>query len=623
MARQLCARALPCLRVYDRRTEAGGPRDVGRLPEQVYLTHADTGAGDGRYRALFEQARDAMFITDVEGGIQEANEAAAALMGVSAAALRGRSLESLFADPADGVLLRELVQGRTAAQGLEMRVERADAAERWCVVSLAPRVGPGGEALGFHGLVIDITARKQVEDRLLHDALHDTLTGLPNRALFMDRLNQSLARWRRHPSRRCAVLFLDLDSFKSVNDTLGHAAGDALLVGVAQALLACMRGEDTVARLGGDEFAILLDAVETDADAVRAAERVQERLQEPVSCGDAFLLLSTSIGIAFPEHSGQVPADVLRNADIAMYRAKALGPSRFEVFTPASGEAPVTATDLEADLRLALTRSEFVLQYQPILSMPGGQVAGLEALIRWRHPRLGALLPDQFLGLAERVGLATSVGEWVLREACRQARAIVELVPRGGRPFVAVNLAARQLMLPELPDLVAEILHEERVPGRMLSLEIAESALTENPAAASATLRRLRAIGVRICVHDFGTGQLAIPNLPSFPVDSLKIDRSFVSRLSAGSEARALVQAIVQLAVKLRIAAAAEGVETGEQLERIRSLRPTYVQGYLFSRPVDAGAASAMVANAFGRVTELRPLHGRRPTPSRRPEPLA
>jgi diguanylate cyclase len=574
------------------------------------LTQYEPGAGEGRYRALFEQARDAMFITDLDGVILETNDAAVDLTGQSRHRLRGQTLHALFGDPEDGRLLREVLQSRSGAQAVEIRLRRPDGESRWCMLSLAPGVDASGGTVGFHGIAYDITARKEAEERLLHDALHDPLTGLPNRLLFSDRLGLALARWRRHPGRRCAVLFLDLDNFKAVNDTLGHAAGDALLTGVADALLACIRGEDTVARLGGDEFAILLDTVDTDSDAVRAAERVQERLQQPIEYDGTFLLMSASIGISFPDHSEQTAADLLRNSDTAMYRAKAAGPARYAVFSRSMTDEPAVGPDLEADLRHALPRSEFVLQYQPILNLQGGQVAGMEALIRWHHPRLGVLLPHQFLDLADRVGLTVGLGDWVLRQACAQARLLMETIPRGGRPFIAVNLSARQLLLPELPDQISDLLHEERVPGRMLSLEIGERTLAENASAASATLRRLRALGVRVCVHDFGTGQLVIPNLTAFPVDSLKIDRSFVSRISAGGDTGVLVQSIVQLAARLRISAGAQGIETGDQLERLRRLRPLYVQGYLFSRPMDAGAAGAMVANAFAPLS-------RRPQPAR------
>ena len=549
-----------------------------------------------RYRALFEQSRDALFITDNTGAIIEVNAAAIELLGYAAEEVYGRPLHFLYCNPADYATLERELEERSYSREAEVRLRRKNGELLWCLMSVARRLDDDIEVHGYQGIIHDITDRKHAEERLLHNAFHDTLTGLPNRALFTDRLNVALARWRRDRQQNCAVLFLDLDRFKVVNDSLGHSIGDALIMRVAGALASCMRAHETVARLGGDEFAILLENVDSESDAIHAAQRVQQRLGDAFELQGQNLFTSASIGIALPDHEDQRAEELLRNADIAMYRAKAAGPARVEVFTASMHTSAINLLELETDLRHATTRNEFVLFYQPIVTVPEQRIIGLEALIRWRHPRRGLLLPHEFIPIAEETGLMIPIGWWALREACRQGRRLLQSMPGEHCPFIGVNLTSRQIALPDLADQILAILDETGFPGNLLSLEITESSLVTNAAAAVDSLVRLRASGVRVCIDDFGTGYSSLAYLHTLPVDGLKIDRSFISRLGSSSDRSELVRTIITLAARLGITTVAEGVETSAQLDHLQRLGPAYMQGFLFSRPIDARAATDLFA---------------------------
>ena len=550
-----------------------------------------------RYRALFEQSRDALYITDSSGGLVEGNAALVEMTGYGIDELYGKQLDVLFANPLDWQAVQAELQSRGYARDVEVRMRRRDGVYLWCLLSAAKRIDDEVEVRGYQGIIHDITDRKQAEERLRYNALHDPLTGLPNRALFVDRLATALARWRREPEQRCAVLFMDLDRFKVVNDSLGHAVGDALLMRVAGALGSCVRAHETVARLGGDEFAILLE-VEREEDAVNAAQRVQQRLADSFQLHGQNMFTSASIGIALPDDPEQQPDDLLRNADIAMYRAKKGGPARTEVFAPSMHETAISLLELETDLRTAVARGELTLHYQPIMSLPDQRVIGLEALIRWQHPRRGLLMPHDFIPIAEETGMIVSIGWWVLRQACRQGRALLTSSPPGRCPYIAVNLSAKQLALPDLADGVIDILEETGMPGTLLSLEITESSLVPNADTAARTLARLRDAGVRICIDDFGTGYSSLAYLHSLPIDGLKIDRSFISLLGSSSDRSELVQTIISLAARLGITTVAEGVETVAQLQHLEILGPESCQGFLFSRPVESSAVGQLLRSS-------------------------
>ena len=552
-------------------------------------------ASEARYRGLFEQSRDAILLTDAEGTIIDANGAAVELLGAGEAAGRPH-LRQLFEDAEECDALLGTLHASGAVREAEVGLRGREGQPLWCLLTASTWLDPKGRAGGFQAILHDITGRKLAEERLLHNAQHDALTGLANRMLFSERLGQTLARWRRHGKPGFAVLFLDLDRFKLVNDSLGHSRGDQLLIQVSEALLECVRREDTVARLGGDEFAVLLEGVDTEEDALRSAARIQERLHQPFSISSQSTFVSASIGIALPGGAEQTPDDLLRNADIAMYRAKSGGSGRWEVFVPGMHTSVVDLHALETDLRLALGRGELVLHYQPILSVAESRIVGVEALVRWQHPTRGLLPPKAFIPLAEETGVITALGHWVLREACRQAGSWLRRWGPDACPTMSINLSGKQLLVPELADQVEEALRESGLPSHLLVLEITESLLLASEPVVVTGLERLRALGVKLSIDDFGTGYSSLSYLHTLPIDHLKIDRSFISGLGTHGDQSELVGTIITLAHRLGMTTVAEGVETAEQLSHIRRLGSHYAQGFLFSVPVDSVRATELLA---------------------------
>ena len=469
----------------------------------------------------------------------------------------------------------------------EHRVLHKDGTYRWVLARGVAVRNAAGRATRMAGSLTDVTGRKIAEERLVHDAVHYVLTGLPNRALLETLLDRSLGRLRRRPDYRFAVLFLDLDRFKVINDSLGHMAGDQFLVEVSRRLVRCIRPEDTVARLGGDEFTILLDDVDGPEDALRVAERIQAELTSPIELGGHETYTSASIGIALSDQRYHRPEEVLRDADIAMYRAKSCGRARHEVFDVDMHREALDQLKLETDLRHALDRNEFRLAFQPIVDTQSGRLAGLEALIRWHHPERGLVPPGDFIYLAEETGLINAIGEWVLWEACRQVQQWQQLLPPWADSLpVSVNLSARQFADPRLVDMVATTLAVTGLPSRALRLEITESVLMDRAETSVRLLDRLKALGVQIQVDDFGTGYSSLGYLHKFPLDALKVDASFVSRLEANPENREIVKTIVALAKNLRMAVVAEGVESPGQRTFLQGLGCEAMQGFLFAGPL-------------------------------------
>ncbi|MET0623315.1 MAG: EAL domain-containing protein [Pyrinomonadaceae bacterium] len=423
-------------------------------------------------------------------------------------------------------------------------------------------------------------------------ALHDALTGLPNRALLMSHLKLAVEHAKRRPGYLFAVLFLDLDRFKVINDSLGHVAGDQLLVQLARRLEECIRSTDTVARLGGDEFALLLSDIEDYADAARVAERIQEELSLPFHLGGHEVYTSASIGITLSATGYQEPEAILRDADTVMYRAKANGKARHELFDEAMHARAVALLRTETDLRRAVERDEFRVVYQPILSLPTAEVAGFEALVRWQHPERGVVPPSEFIPVAEETGLIVEIGRRVLFESCRRLR---EWQGRGLVPaslHVSVNLSGKQFAQAGLAASVAGALAETGLDPRCLRLEITESVVMANAEAACSTLGALRALGIGVSIDDFGTGYSSLSYLHRFPVDTLKIDRSFVSRMGQPDENGEIVRTILTLASNLGMGVVAEGVETARQAEMLGELGCEYAQGFLFARPLDPEAVA-------------------------------
>jgi diguanylate cyclase (GGDEF)-like protein len=431
--------------------------------------------------------------------------------------------------------------------------------------------------------VLTATLRRN-EEQLRHNATHDALTGLPNRSLLLERLRGALQRARQAPERLFALLFLDLDRFKTINDSLGHPIGDGLLVGIAQRLRALVRASDTVARLGGDEFVILLDGMASSDDATLIAQRIQESLREPFSLNGHELVASTSIGILVGLDGHEQPEELLRDADIAMYRAKALGGARHETFAEPLHQAALARLQLETDLRRALERQEFTLHYQPIVALDRRQIIGAEALVRWQHPSRGMVAPLDFIPLAEETGLIEPLGRWVLRRACAQMRAWHHL---GFEQLtIAVNISVSELKVPGFAEMVAETLGETGLPGESLILEFTESVYMGEAAATSEVVQRLREMGVQIAFDDFGTGYSSLNYLRRFQASWIKIDRSFVQDLAPEANGPAIVGALIAMAHQLNITVVAEGVETEEQLGMLRSHQCDTIQGYLISQPV-------------------------------------
>ncbi len=498
--------------------------------------------------------------------------------------------------PAVQAALSAHLAGRAPDFESEYRIRHSGGAYRWVLTrGLAVR-DEEGEAYRMAGSQSDITARKMAEERLLHDAFHDHLTGLPNRALFMDRLGMAIAHAKRRLSYTYAVLFIDLDRFKNVNDSLGHSVGDELLIAVARRLESCLRPGDTVARLGGDEFTILLDEVADVDHAVHVAQRLHREMVRPfkVQGHEVFVTMSLGITLGAGGHYDR-PEEVLRDADTAMYGAKTSGKARDAVFDYQMHDRAVALLELETDLRRAVERAEFEIYYQPIVSLASGKIDAFEALLRWRHPRRGLLPPDSFVPVAEDTGLIVPIGWWVLHEACSQL-ALWQSLPWASQHLaVTVNLSGKQFMQADLVERVEEILRTTGIQPGSLRLEMTESTIMEQAEEAVEKLMALRRLGVKLYIDDFGTGYSSLSYLHRLPVDALKIDRSFISEMDSGSERAEIVGTIVTLARTLRMDVAAEGIETAEQVSRLRALACHYGQGFFFSEPVGSTAAGGLI----------------------------
>jgi diguanylate cyclase (GGDEF)-like protein/PAS domain S-box-containing protein len=447
-----------------------------------------------------------------------------------------------------------------------------------------------GEPLYWQGVFYDLTERKALEERLHYQALHDPLTDLPNRRLFMDRLGQALRRTMRQHNQ-VAVLFMDLDGFKVVNDSLGHDVGDLLLTVVAQRLRRCLRPEDTLARFGGDEFVVLIEALDDPAQAVQVAERITEELRRPFLIEARDLYVIASIGISLGDARTHDTDDLLREADTAMYRAKDEG-GDFRVFNPAMYERAFSRLEVENDLRRAIEQEEFVVHYQPMVDLQTGELWGMEALVRWDHPERGLLEPSQFVPVAEESGLVIPMGEQILREACFRAKEWQEENPRIPPPVMSVNLSASQLSRLDLADTVERVLGETGLEGNRLTLDVTETVYVQVLAGNTAMLDRLRGLGVRFSIDDFGTGYSSLSYLKRLPADAIKIDQSFVKGLGKDVEDTAVVRMIIELAHTLGLEVIAEGVETEEQATLLKEMGCDFAQGYHFSKPLPAEAAS-------------------------------
>lgn len=493
------------------------------------------------------------------------------------------------------------LEGRDHPFESEHRVLHADGSYRWMLSRGVAVRDPDGRAYRMAGSQADITSRKQAEAQLLHDAFHDRLTGLANRALFLDRLNHVMNRSQRHPEEHFAVLFLDLDRFKLINDSLGHGIGDQLLVAIARRLEASLRTIDTVARLGGDEFVILLEDVADTSEVIQIAERIQADLCIPFNISGREVYTTASMGITLGSLNYRRPEEMLRDADTAMYRAKAQGKACYKIFDHSMHSQAVALLQMETDLRRALDRQEFLIYYQPIVWLETGQIKGFEALVRWQHPEHGLVSPATFIPLAEETGLINSLGHWILQGACQDACTWQQ----SDRTLTAsINVSGHQLLQPNWVQHVEQMLQNTQLPASNLVLEITESTLVENAESMTDLLQRLRALGIHIHIDDFGTGYSSLSYLHTFPIDGLKIDRSFVSRLGTDGKNFEIIRTIITMAHSLGITVTAEGIETAAQLDQLKSLGCTWGQGYLFSKPLPPETAIAFLGQHSGKPFE-------------------
>ncbi|GAC1499780.1 MAG: hypothetical protein NVS2B14_13000 [Chamaesiphon sp.] len=499
------------------------------------------------------------------------------------------------------------LEGMTSHLESEYRMLHKDGTYHWFLSRGIADKDTNGNVYCMAGSQSDITNRKLAEAELFHNAFHDALTGLSNRALFMDRLKHTLEFAKRRSDYMFAVLFLDLDRFKVINDSLGHQSGDELLIALVKRLMNCVRSGDTIARLGGDEFTILLEDIKTINEAKEVADQIQVQLQLPFKLSNQEVFTSVSIGIASSQQGYKEPEEIIRDADIAMYHAKALGKARYAVFDSTMHERAVNILRLENDLRRAISASEFQVFYQPIVELSSGKMTGFEALIRWEHPERGWISPVEFIPVAEETGVIVPIGYWVLREACRQVTLWHQNFQNSPPLTVSVNLSGRQFKEPDLLEKIKKILCETALEPSSLKLEITESVIVENGKAASVILMQLRNLGVQIYIDDFGTGYSSLSYLHQLPFDALKIDRSFISRMCIDSESSEIVKTIINLAHNLGVYVVAEGVETAEQQLRLTEMDESngHGQGYYFSPPLDSIGVEALLATTLCSISVL------------------
>ena len=566
--------------------------------------------GEERYRNLVENAHDMIQSLGPDGRLLFVNRAWLETMGYAESEISSLNFFRIV-HPQSRVhcqqLFAEMLAGRATAA-----IQAALVAKDGRVIEVEGNVTSRYEndrVVATQAIFRNVTEHRAWEERLKHAVSHDPLTNLPNRTVFMDRLSQALVRVR-WSGKPVAVFVLDLDRFKLVNDTLGHASGDRLLLAVAERLTGCLRDGDTVARLGGDEFAILLPEIAKASDSVTVVEKMFTALQSPFVIDDHELFVTTSIGMSIAPDDGEAAGVLVKNADTAMYRAKDQGRNTYQLYSPSMNVSTMERLSLEGSLRHALDRCEFVVYYQPQVDLRTGRICGMEALVRWQHPDLGLVSPAKFIPLAEETGLIVPIGEVVLRASCAQNRTWQKA---GFAPFpVSVNLSARQFQHPNLKDVIARILRETELDPKWLDLEMTESLLMDDAERTVGTLVHLHAMGIRLSIDDFGVGYSSLNYLKRFPIDTVKIDQSFVRHITSDADDAAIATAIIAMAHSLKLKVVAEGVETDDQMAFLNEKGCDAVQGYLFSRPLAADAMTALLAQGQGIVT-IRPASAQGP----------
>jgi diguanylate cyclase (GGDEF)-like protein/PAS domain S-box-containing protein len=549
-----------------------------------------------------------MALVSTDGKFIQANKAFCEMLGRNSSELLAASLTGIVNAEDVGALqgpVDKLVKGELASVHTEIRGLHRDGSDVWMALNISLA---RDWQFRTHNLIVqaqDVSARRRAEAELYHNAYHDNLTQLSNRVHFDEQLNRAIARVQRHPEQRFAVMYLDFDRFKMVNDSLGHKAGDELLVNVARRLKAMLRETDALARLGGDEFAILVEDLHRQRDAVDLAERIHKELQKPMLLGAMEVAISASIGITFSTNNYQSSDQIVRDADIAMYKAKSKGKAQYALFD-SSLHAHVSAQlQLETELRKALGQGQIFLDYQPICTLRDQKLMGFEALARWNHPERGLLEPSMFIPVAEETGLIVPLGNWVLAEACRQMREW-RTIQDSNVLRMSVNVSSLQLSHPDFVSHVARSLQSADMKPEQLTLEVTESVLMNGIENAISTLTALRQMGVQLSIDDFGTGYSSLSYLATLPIDALKVDRSFIERMGREGDGSEIVKAIFKLGQALSKQVYAEGIETRAQLSLLQELGCEFGQGFLLSRPVNAERAGGILAaNENGMSTEV------------------
>lgn len=557
---------------------------------------------DDRFRNAFDFAAIGMALVSSEGRWLQVNRALCKILGYTEREMVVTDfLTIIHPDDVNVAVdaIKRLRKGNSSIDQCEVRFQHKLGHKVWGLWSASLAGGSHVVSTPLVFQIQDITDRKRAEDQLHHEAMHDVLTGLPNRAMFTDHLDLAIARARRNEDRKFAVLYVDLDRFKVINDSLGHAVGDQLLKEVAVRLWKCVRAGDTVARFGGDEFVILLEEIYEESEAVDVAERIKGEFAVPFTLNGRDVFTTVSIGVASSWTSYHQSEGLIRDADAAMYRAKSLGKNRHEIYDSAMHAQVNDLLQMETALRLALERNELTVFYQSIVDLETFKISGFEALVRWRHPEKGLISPAKFIPLAEETGLIVDIGEWVLRDACQQMERWQKIFPSDPPLFVSVNLSSKQFTQPDLIERVTAIIAETKINPEGLKLEITESAVMDDVETATEMLKKLRALGVKLSIDDFGTGYSSLSYLHRFPIDTLKVDRSFIVNMSEDGENVEIVRTIVSLAQNLGMNVIAEGVETTEQLAALKKLGCEYGQGYLFSKPVDAKSSENLICDTY------------------------
>ena len=571
----------------------------------TYLTYVKNVASSAaqaetekRFHRAFDHAPIGMALASPEGRWLQVNHSLCEIVGYSEAELLERDYQALtHAEDLKNFSseINHILQGECQTQQLECRFSHKMGHEVWIIAGVSLLSDTQDEAPHLIFQIQDITERKRAEQQLLHEAYHDALTGLPNRAWFVEQLEKSLESVKQGREELFGVLFLDLDRFKVINDSIGHMYGDQLLIGIAERLRNCLGPGDKVARLGGDEFTVLLSDVREVGEVIDIANRIQKEVAQPFKLSGYEMFTTVSIGIALSTAGYELPEELLRDADTAMYQAKSLGKAQYVIFDKGMHARAMNLLQLESDLRRAIDKEEFAIHYQPIVSLTTGKLSGFEALVRWYHPERGLIPPDKFISVAEDTGLIVPIGKWVLAEACQQLKLWEQQYTSNLPLLMSVNLSSRQFAHSGILDQIIETLQTTGIDPHKLKLEITESVVMHNVEVASKMLERLRSLGIELSIDDFGTGYSSLSYLHRLPIDTLKIDRSFVSRIHENNENKEIVRTIIMLAQNLGMGVIAEGVETREQFKSLIELKCEHGQGYFFAKPLDAASAGRLI----------------------------